>query len=416
MDVRRMEILAVMFMLIPLYIVAITSSDTFENQMETAAVSNLRARVYGTLSLLDGYRTMVDGGMMTEAEALGWISRVLCGPEGDAEEGIKIGERGYMTVWDYSGRTLISPARAEENREENPDLYEAIAARSEGLYRYTTRSTPAEEKIVYFSRYDPWELIVGATVYAEEYRPPSLPVSVFMLIAIAAITVVLLYTVFGAFSRKRMLSIIITIVLVIVLLSTATALSSSEFYEWRESALKEEVESKARFGLAICYSFKTMVDRGMMTRDEAISRIGDIICGPRVDGGRNITKGFLTGDEGYTDIFDEDGKYLVHPFNEGRNIKDIDPERYELIIRDREGLVLYTLQGPGDPQPREKIGAFVFFEPWRLFILSTAYVDEYMQPMMTMRNYMASTIALVAFASFFSIFLSNELRKAKGNG
>jgi len=418
MDVRRFEILAAVFMLVPLYIVAITSSDTFENQMEMAAVSNLRARVDGTLSLLDGYRAMVDRGMMTEEEALDWIGRVLRGPEGDPEGGMNIGERGYMTVWDHGGRTLINTARAEENTgETDSDLYRAIpAGANEGLRRYRTHSEPPEEKIMYFSRYDPWGLIVGATVYAEEYRPPSLPISTFMLVAIAAITVVLLYTVFGAFSRKRMLSVVVTIVLVIVLLSTATAVSSSGFYEWKESALREEVESKARFGLAICSSFKTMVDRGMMTEEEAIGWIGDIVCGPEIDGKRDIKEGFLTGREGYMDIFDEDGTYVVHPFYEGRNIKEFNLERYETITREKRGFISYSWQNPGEPEPREKVEAFGLFEPWGLFVLSTAYVDEYIEPVMTMRNYMASTIALVAFASFFSIFLSNELRKVKGNG
>lgn len=167
--------------------------------------------------------------------------------------------------------------------------------------------------------------------------------------------------------------------------------------------------------LSLIDGYRTMVDGGMMTEDEALGRIGDIICGPEIDGERDITGGFLTGREGYVDIFDEDGTYVVHPFYEGRTIKESNLERYETITREKRGLISYSWQNPGEPEPREKVEAFGLFEPWGLFVVSTAYVDECMEPMVTMRNYMASTIALVAFASFFSIFLSNELRKVKGN-
>jgi hypothetical protein len=422
-DIRHVEIFAIVLMLLPLYVVAVTSSVAFEGRMETEAVGNLRAKVYGVSNLLDGYKTMVDSGMMTKDEAIGWIGDIICGPRVDerraVDEGIRIGERGYMIVWSLDGITKIHPYQeGKDLKEINPDLYRVITSGdNEGVYRYmqTYDKEVPEEKIVYFSKYAPWGLIIGATDYISEYKPPSLPISLFMLLAISVITVILIYTIFGIFSKKRTFFVMGALMLVILLLSSATAVSSSEFSEWKQSSLIEELGSKVRFAIAMCYSFKAMADSGMMTKDEAIGWIGDIICGPRVDGKRDIARGFLTGREGYMDIFDENGTYLVHPFYEGKNTKEFGSERYETVMKEKEGLISYRWQNSGDPQPREKIEAFGFFAPWGLFVLSTAYVDEYMEPVMTMRNYMASAIALVAFASLFSIFLSNELRKVRGN-
>jgi hypothetical protein len=74
-----------------------------------------------------------------------------------------------------------------------------------------------------------------------------------------------------------------------------------------------------------------MVDRGMMTKDKAIGWIDDIICGPETNGRRDVMQGFLTGRDGHTSIIDKNRTYVVHLFYEGKNIREFDPERYELI-------------------------------------------------------------------------------------
>jgi len=208
---------------------------------------------------------------------------------------------------------------------------------------------------------------------------------------------------------------IFAIVLMLLPLYVVAITSSVAFEGQMETEAVGNLRAKVYGVSNLLDGYRTMVDNGMMTKDEAIGWIGDIICGPRVDGKRDIARGFLTGRAGYMDIFDENGTYLVHPFYEGKNTKEFGSERYETVMKEKEGCISYRWQNPGDPQPREKIEAFGFFAPWGLFVLSTAYVDEYMEPVVTMRNYMASAIALVAFASLFSIFLSNELRKVRGN-
>jgi hypothetical protein len=55
--------------------------------------------------------------------------------------------------------------------------------------------------------------------------------------------------------------------------------------------------------------------------------------------------------------------------------------------------------------------AFERFDPWGWVVVATAYVDEYIQSVYVLRNYLSLNMITVAFTSLFSIILANELRK-----
>jgi methyl-accepting chemotaxis protein WspA len=65
----------------------------------------------------------------------------------------------------------------------------------------------------------------------------------------------------------------------------------------------------------------------------------------------------------------------------------------------------YPWQNPGEPKPRTKWSAFVYFEPWDWLINVGAYEDEYMTPIQQVSSSAANLLWAVTLAGLVSLFL-----------
>jgi methyl-accepting chemotaxis protein WspA len=65
----------------------------------------------------------------------------------------------------------------------------------------------------------------------------------------------------------------------------------------------------------------------------------------------------------------------------------------------------YPWQNPGEPKPRMKWSAFVYFEPWDWLINVGAYEDEYMAPIQEVSSSTANMLWGVTLAGLLSLFL-----------
>lgn len=234
-----------------------------------------------------------------------------------------------------------------------------------------------------------------------------------MLANLVLITIVSLYVILSNKISTKTFHLLLLIVLFLLgALFFASLSMHSNFSEWMHASMEKELKSKVRFGINVCSSFEKMTEMGVITREKATEEIGVFLCGPkREDGTRDISQGILTGEEGYMCINEEDGRQLIHPYHEGLNEREINPEIFEWRIGKRNGTILYLWRNPGEPAPRQKMEAFERFDPWGWVVVATAYVDEYIQSVYVLRNYLSLNMITVAFTSLFSIILANELRK-----
>jgi len=65
----------------------------------------------------------------------------------------------------------------------------------------------------------------------------------------------------------------------------------------------------------------------------------------------------------------------------------------------------YPWQNPGEPRPRMKWSAFVYFEPWDWLINAGAYEDEYMAPIQQVSSSAANLLWGVTLAGLLSLFV-----------
>jgi methyl-accepting chemotaxis protein WspA len=125
--------------------------------------------------------------------------------------------------------------------------------------------------------------------------------------------------------------------------------------------------------------------------------------------GRIVVVGCKGGQRGRY-IISTDGK------RDGENIWDARDAAGNPVVRNQieKALALgkgevfeasYPWQNPGDPGPRMKWSAFVYFEPWDWLINVGAYEDEYMAPIQQVSSAAADLVWGVTLAGLLSLFV-----------
>ncbi len=120
---------------------------------------------------------------------------------------LRIGESGYVFALDYRqqpGFPIVHPGGEGLYLKEqgNPDarrLIEQMLATGEGTLRYHWRNatlgeTAAREKLVVYSRFEPWGWIIGATAYQDDIEHALRPLHLQLLSIAGLIAVLLLVT------------------------------------------------------------------------------------------------------------------------------------------------------------------------------------------------------------------------------
>ncbi|WP_371322924.1 Cache 3/Cache 2 fusion domain-containing protein [Dechloromonas sp. ZY10] len=127
---------------------------------------------------------------------------------------LRIGESGYVFAVDYRfqpGRLIVHPAGEPLylQQRDNPEaqrLVNEMFTRGDGILRYTWRNTPLgetspREKILVYSRFEPWGWIIGATAYQDDIDRELRPLHLQLLTIGGLIAVLLLAT--SAYVTRR---------------------------------------------------------------------------------------------------------------------------------------------------------------------------------------------------------------------
>lgn len=104
------------------------------------------------------------------------------------------------------------------------------------------------------------------------------------------------------------------------------------------------------------------------------------------------------GKTGYSFILDRNGTFLVHTKLEGKKITDQnnpDGERLlEQMWKMKNGKLTYQWKNPGEYEPRSKIVYFAYIPELQWIVASSAYLDEYYQPLRSMLYIIIFTLLL----------------------
>jgi len=75
----------------------------------------------------------------------------------------------------------------------------------------------------------------------------------------------------------------------------------------------------------------------------------------------------------------------------------------------------YVWQNPGEPKPRLKHSALIYFEPWDWLIVAGAYEDEYMGPIEGVKASATNLLWSVILAGFISLLAVLGIAFVMGN-
>jgi len=126
-----------------------------------------------------------------------------------------------------------------------------------------------------------------------------------------------------------------------------------------------------------------------------------------------------SGPSGYAFVIDREGNAIIHPKLQGVNIlraEDLPNQYIEEMNRRKSGKIIYPWKNPGETQPRQKLVIFNHIPEFDWIVGSSSYLDEFYQPLSTLRNMIfataLATLALVLPITFkISASITNPLRK-----
>lgn len=123
--------------------------------------------------------------------------------------------------------------------------------------------------------------------------------------------------------------------------------------------------------------------------------------------------GIKFGKSGYAYILNTKGKILLHPFLNDTPFEAQPLEERQLIqqhLQEPSGRILYSWKNPTDSNPRDKIVFFNRIDEYGWIIGSSAYIDEFQQPVTQIRGLFFLALAgalLIAFP--LAVSLSNSV-------
>ncbi len=188
-------------------------------------------------------------------------------------------------------------------------------------------------------------------------------------------------------------------------------------YRTSEEALynvgKQNLEERAEFAYNLCNFYMEKVHRNDISENQAIEEIATILVGPKENGTRNWMKGLHVGETGYMGAIDSKGNFIIQPYHEGKNYKELDDAMLERIIEDfcLKKAPWYEIywKDPGEKGERY-VGAETYFESWDLIIWASSSLDEFTAPAKEVRN-LTIIICLITLilVSIFSLAFSNRI-------
>jgi PAS domain S-box-containing protein len=211
-------------------------------------------------------------------------------------------------------------------------------------------------------------------------------------------------------------------VLILVLFAIIPAMAIGIFtykqgYNKLYDAAKQDLGERMDFCLATCEFYNEKVEKGLLTKEEAINEITTLLCGPKLPNDtRDITKGLGKGKTGYVDARYSNYTLAFQPYWSG-SIYDIpDPklrEAEEIATKttSREWLI-YKWYNLGEEKYYLKVTVLDYFKPFDLHLAVPATMDEFTAPIFAIRNTIITAVLLVGvIAIAFSLFTGDKIAK-----
>ena len=142
-----------------------------------------------------------------------------------------------------------------------------------------------------------------------------------------------------------------------------------------------------------------------------------------VDGFRDSILGMRFGESGHPYVMNSEGTLIIHPTLEGISIIESTDAKGRKFIREicekKSGMIRYTWQGAGSPEPREKLEIFDYIPELDWIVASAGYHDELYESLRLTQRMILITLAwaillLVPCTLWMSRFITRPLKRITG--
>ncbi len=118
------------------------------------------------------------------------------------------------------------------------------------------------------------------------------------------------------------------------------------------------------------------------------------------------------GKSGYTYVIDSKGNVVIDPRLAGENIYDLesaDGHRFvQEMCQTKNGKIIYPWNNPGESQTREKVVHYGYIPELDWIIATSGYLDEFYQPLSTLRLLIFTTLAFIAITVLVMTWLISD--------
>ncbi len=139
-----------------------------ETYIDSSVKNHLSTSAGDAKKIIEYYYNMYKTGKMKEKEALSKVKEFIL----DAKYG-KIGETGYLTIFDSNGRVIIHPKYAEGEDLSKFDFIKKGCEMKSGYLEYPWKN-PDEKvermKAVGLDYFEKWDMVIWATAYKSEFK------------------------------------------------------------------------------------------------------------------------------------------------------------------------------------------------------------------------------------------------------
>jgi PAS domain S-box-containing protein len=129
--------------------------------------------------------------------------------------------------------------------------------------------------------------------------------------------------------------------------------------------IRNHLKAIAEQNREIASQHLSLVDQGVLTREEAVKRLRSIFLSQQI------------GRSGYIYCLDHSGNVPIHP---NKDVENTNATGFEFVreqLERKEGYIEYDWQNPGEKSARSKALYMVYFEPLDWIISVSSYRDEF---------------------------------------
>lgn len=159
--------------------------------------------------------------------------------------------------------------------------------------------------------------------------------------------------------------------------------------------IRNHLKAIAEKNREIANQHLSLVDQGLLTREEAISRLHSILLSQQI------------GTSGYIYCLNQSGKVVVHP---NKEVENTDVTRFEFVreqLKRKEGYLEYDWQNPGEQSSRPKALYMVYVEPLDWIISVSSYRAEFNE-LLDLKDFRDAVLSLQFGKSGYAYVFNKE--------